>query len=386
MNATITYPLNLLIVIIGSFLCIRLTLFLLARQSLKANSNKYLGVLVFILGIPLLVQSLDRFELLHYFPHVIGVHRITLFLVAPLTYLYVRACTQRKFELRPILLLHFLPFVLELVVTIPFFAESAEYKLELHRQFVEEGKLFSSRISIPIKAIHATAYFALSLRIITRYKDYVSNTSSSIDKTFHRWLLFFVFAMAFPIFLTIYVGFVEYDKSLRFLFFLIGYLAFFLSIDIAILLKPQLFQIFPYQTPQPDSKEMKKEKYERSNLEESKKDKYLEKLQNHLQTKHLYRESELSLGDLSAEINIPSHYISQVINERLGTNFLDLINQYRVEDAKVQLSDPEKEHFTIISIAFDSGFNSRSTFYTAFKKHTGMTPSQYKKKMELVNV
>jgi AraC-like DNA-binding protein len=74
------------------------------------------------------------------------------------------------------------------------------------------------------------------------------------------------------------------------------------------------------------------------------------------------------------------HALSQVINEQFSSNFNDFINSYRVEDAKKMLMDPEGRNFTIASIAYDSGFNTLSAFNVAFKKFTGVTPSQFRLK------
>ncbi|MES9930149.1 MAG: helix-turn-helix domain-containing protein, partial [Candidatus Thiodiazotropha sp. 6PDIVS] len=72
------------------------------------------------------------------------------------------------------------------------------------------------------------------------------------------------------------------------------------------------------------------------------------------------------------------NYLSQVINEQSGYNFFDFINRYRVDEAKRCLTTPSGQS-NVLSIALDSGFNSKSAFYTAFKRHTGQTPSQYRK-------
>ena len=114
-----------------------------------------------------------------------------------------------------------------------------------------------------------------------------------------------------------------------------------------------------------------KKKYENSNLDEAQKERYVLKLQDYVKNHEPYKEPELTLGILSERLDIPTHYLSQVINEKLGTNFLEYINRHRTEYAKSLLVDPDMSHYTIMSIAYDSGFNSKSTFYTAFKKYTG---------------
>ncbi|TPN87744.1 helix-turn-helix domain-containing protein [Aquimarina algicola] len=92
----------------------------------------------------------------------------------------------------------------------------------------------------------------------------------------------------------------------------------------------------------------------------------------------IYRDSNLSLERISKKLNISSNYLSQLVNKLSGGNFSDYVNSFRIEDAKHKLKDPKFTQYTIISIGLESGFNSKSTFYTAFKKHTGVSPKQYR--------
>jgi AraC-like DNA-binding protein len=94
----------------------------------------------------------------------------------------------------------------------------------------------------------------------------------------------------------------------------------------------------------------------------------------------LYQEPELTLLALSEKLGIPSYQVSKVINEGLKTTFYDLVNGYRVKDAKSQLLDPKNRNYTILSVGFEAGFNSKTTFNTVFKKFTGLTPTEYREK------
>jgi len=87
----------------------------------------------------------------------------------------------------------------------------------------------------------------------------------------------------------------------------------------------------------------------------------------------------LQLQNLADYLGIPSYQLSQIINTELQQNFYELINSLRIAEAKHRLIDPTNQHITILAIAYDVGFNSKSTFNTAFKKYTKMTPSQFKK-------
>ncbi|MFZ2286817.1 MAG: helix-turn-helix transcriptional regulator [Bacteroidales bacterium] len=91
-----------------------------------------------------------------------------------------------------------------------------------------------------------------------------------------------------------------------------------------------------------------------------------------------YLNPELTLSQLAGELGISSHILSQVMNEKLGINFFDLINDYRVESFKEKIVDPKYVNFSLPGIALECGFNSKSAFNRIFKLKTGLTPSQYK--------
>jgi len=379
MNAAITNPINLFLLILGTYLGLKLSLFLLNKRSTKSSENKYLGFLVLTQTLPIFIGVVYRFGLLSYFQHFLGFQVLWQFLIGPLAYFYVRACTQKDFSFQPILWLHFLPFVLELGSTIPFFMMSGAEKLVLYEQFVQNGKLFSPPILNLIKTVHGLVYFGLAIHLIQQYRKHLPNTASFIDRGFHRWLLFFIFIVALPLIVTIIFALAQYSRTYTIFTWLCGVLTFFIAIDLAILLKPALFQSFPHQISPPESPEEQKQKYENSKLQDTQKEKYIEKLQTYVITNKPFLEPELTLAQLSEQVKIPAHYLSQIINEKLDCNFLDFVNGYRVEEAKRKLKDPKYSHYTILSIAYDAGFNAKSTFYAVFKKHAGMTPSQYRK-------
>ena len=99
-----------------------------------------------------------------------------------------------------------------------------------------------------------------------------------------------------------------------------------------------------------------------------------------MKDKEVYKDQDITLGGLARELSMTPHLLSQIINEQFSCNFNDFINSYRVEDAKKVLAKPDMKSFTIASIAFNCGFNTLSAFNVAFKKFTGLTPSQFRSK------
>ena len=93
----------------------------------------------------------------------------------------------------------------------------------------------------------------------------------------------------------------------------------------------------------------------------------------------LYLDAKLSIVDVSEKLNIPRQYISEVLNLHMDTNFQDFVNQYRVEAFIERLKNDQKNQFTLLGIATDVGFNSKSSFNAIFKKSKGLTPTAFKK-------
>ena len=105
---------------------------------------------------------------------------------------------------------------------------------------------------------------------------------------------------------------------------------------------------------------------------------YSEQLMEYMRLEKPYLNPELTLTQLASEIDISKHHLSQIINEQFNLNFFEFINQYRVEEVKSRINDPKFENYSLLGIAFDSGFNSKSSFNRIFKRLTNQTPSQYK--------
>lgn len=120
-------------------------------------------------------------------------------------------------------------------------------------------------------------------------------------------------------------------------------------------------------------------KYEKSALSESHIDRIAANIERAMQVERLYLDPNLSLGDLAKAVSEPANYVSQTLNGRLGHTFFDFINAQRIQDALTLLNVDDR---TILDIAYEVGFNSRSSFYKAFKCETGLTPTAYKQKMQ----
>jgi AraC-like DNA-binding protein len=122
-------------------------------------------------------------------------------------------------------------------------------------------------------------------------------------------------------------------------------------------------------------------KYEKSGLRDDMANEYLEKVLSFMQIKKPFLQGDLTLQEMADQLEISKHHLTQVINERLHKNFYQFINEYRIEEVKRRMILPENDNITILGIAYDCGFNSKSAFNKIFKQVVGTTPSQYKKSL-----
>lgn len=118
-------------------------------------------------------------------------------------------------------------------------------------------------------------------------------------------------------------------------------------------------------------------KYANSSLKEDASRLIWKELKSLMEDEKPYRNSEYRLNDLALRLGQSIHHVSQVINEREGISFSDFVNRYRIKEAQALLVSGRAQHITILAIALEAGFNSKTAFYNTFKKETGQTPSQF---------
>jgi AraC-like DNA-binding protein len=109
----------------------------------------------------------------------------------------------------------------------------------------------------------------------------------------------------------------------------------------------------------------------------------INKLKNHMKVNEPFMDSSLSVYDLAKQINVPSRDLSIAINHNLNKHFFDFVNEYRIKKAMEIFKNTNDEKLTVLEVLYEVGFNSKSSFNTAFKKFTGTTPSEFKRKASI---
>jgi AraC-like DNA-binding protein len=292
------------------------------------------------------------------------------FLLGPALYFYVRSLAYRDFKFKKIHLLHLIPFLLHWIfMTFNFYIYSPEVQKELlvNRQVLNIYEYHTITVLI---YVHFMAYTGVCLYVLSGYKNRLKELYSSIEHVRLSWLNMITFA-----FLCIW--------GISF----INYIARFFGIYISIIPQISIFLIFLFgniivykglKHPDIFNGIEEKPKYAQSKLTAEKSKIHLDTLLDYMKKHRPYLTPGISIEELSQKLSIHPRYISQEINFYLNKNFYDFINEYRIEEAKNLFSDPANKKKTILEILYEVGFNSKSVFNNAFKKHTGVTPTEFR--------
>lgn len=126
---------------------------------------------------------------------------------------------------------------------------------------------------------------------------------------------------------------------------------------------------------------MLRRKYDRSGLKESNAEEYAAALDGYMREKKPYLDPELRIGDVARALQIKRHHLTQIINEKYNKNFFMYVNEFRIRDAQKMMADEKYRDTTVLRIAYDTGFNSKATFNRMFRTFTGLTPTEYRKRL-----
>jgi AraC-like DNA-binding protein len=225
---------------------------------------------------------------------------------------------------------------------------------------------------------HVIGYATASLMIIYGFRKRLKNVFSSIDKIRLSWLHFVLYG-----FIGVHIAHLSkliipgLSPSMRGVLGLgmhVGSLLFVTVMVFKAMAQPEIF----LGLNEPQETKPVKQKYAKTALTEAQINEYKEKLVHHMETEKPYLDPELNIDQLASQMAIPSHHMSQVLNQGLNHNFYFFINKYRIEESKRMLSE-KKTQKTVLEVLLDTGFNSKSTFNRIFKQYTGATPTQYMK-------
>jgi AraC-like DNA-binding protein len=304
------------------------------------------------------------------------------FAVAPLFYLYILSSIRGKVKTSQ--LLHFLPFIIYTIYNLLYIVQPADFKYYAYTStyFPELNQPPVSPIINPdplhlreymdeLNIIQLLVYFALAIAIIVRAfrKDKIPIFARRYKNL--SWLRNFTIAIL-ALFLVVIVVDITFGGDIG---------DYLISSFIALIIygtSVNVIRSSEFFTDHLGSAFSASKKYAKSSLSEEDKHEILKKLKESMEVEKYFKNNLASQAQLSKKLLIPTHHISQVINEKLNQSFFEFIATYRIREAEKLLLNPDMNNLTVEEIAEEVGYNSKSAFNKTFKKITGKTPSEYR--------
>ncbi|MFN8335453.1 MAG: helix-turn-helix domain-containing protein [Cyclobacteriaceae bacterium] len=299
--------------------------------------------------------------LIYKFPHLLRINTPFLFLLAPATWLLIRTKISKS-SLSVIELFHLIPFLISFIYLLPLYVSPTDEKIVYINQLVQ-GTLRDSYILGGARRIQQAIYLIIISRVFCVTKNIYSIKQS-------RFILFIYLVLVLTWLISVfrYIFWFNFSGGL---------------IEVGLLCLMSILLVYYKLSDEGD--EWKGDrgatKYRTSGLSNEIRQKYVRQIDNALVEKKLFADQEITLSSFAERLAIPAHHLSQVFGQDMGTNFKELINRHRVEEAKALLVLEENRLVKIEVIAFRAGFKSISTFNTSFKKITGLRPKDYRAKL-----
>lgn len=364
---------------IGIFVSIFLASLLLTKAG-RNEADTILGIWMIVIGLHLFAYYSLATGLIYEHTYLLGSTLPYPFLHGPFLYLYTFALTKPEALRTKVWLANFLLPAGVVLSTVPFFLLPVDRKVYV---FQNEGAGFETYLLITtiLLNISGIAYIYLTHRLLQDHKRRISNIFSNQEKVNLGWLRFLFYGMGLIwIVIILNLGDALIFGMATVFVVLIGYFgikqAGIFSDQTLLLAGAEAGEELPLAIGVPDVAS-KKRKYAKSGLTQASASDLYVRLKILMTSGKLYLEPELTLVQLAAHLDVHPNYLSQTINEIEGVSFYDYINGLRIEEFKRRAVLAENQKFTLLAIAFDCGFNSKSAFNRVFKKATGLSPSEY---------
>lgn len=367
------------LLIIGVFQGGLLVLLLLTKRK-KGAADYILAWYLFLSALLLFFTWLEiwsRNNDLHYL-WLINLRTPFILLIGPTLWLYVKAVTEQHFRFKPKYLFTLIPFLLVMAM----FSARSYFQPELAITAARDADGLTNRFSfffiIGLIALSNLGYTAWGLILIRRYKKALKTYFSSTEQINLDWLQFILVAAltAYACISGLYIVNAIFQLMSYQVLQQAGYgIASLLVLVIGFygIKKGSIFTSshidFDLEKAIEEAETMPKLTTE----EEI----FVHKLLELMKAEKPFLNPDVNLAILSQALKVSPEYLSGILNNRLNQNFFDFINHYRIEEFKRLCKEPENKKLTLISLAYDSGFNSKATFNRVFKREMNCTPSEY---------
>lgn len=353
----------LLIVVISQSLFAAGLLFSSTKNKL---SNRLLSILIIAIALWLTDDFMRISRIYRQYPNLYFLPLFYSLSFGPLIYFYVRSLTNHNFRLNPTHILHFIPVLLQtslyIYLTFCNYPTKNWYWENIHQPYIYRLEFDGTWLSMMI-------YLTLSFRLLQKYQVWILNNFSEVSKIRLNWLkiiigILIVLCVQWLIeiilrdFFNIYF---EYNYSIE----ILGIMALILGISG---IKQANLSDISF-----DSEEKLTEAKTPFIVDPI----FISKIESAMRDQKLYLDPTLTLIQLSSLLNLPPKIVSKSINSGFEKSFNDFVNGYRVEEVKQRLNLSDLQKLTILGIALECGFNSKSTFNRIFKEFTGVAPTEF---------
>ena len=370
------------VLIIGVFESFFLALLLFTKKK-NTVSDSILALFFLVFGISIGFSLFESYNRNNGFPYPALILTTAPFLLlhGPLLWLYIKSLTNQYFKVKPIYLLHGIPFLLMLIQhSVQIFFLPANEKIEM-AQTESFRHFYSYYFFVFAISFSPLVYYYFGLKLINRYKlkieGYFSDTSG-IDLKWLRliigsWLVVHCIINAFFI-ADLFIPIASFGM-MQFLSFLMA-TVYIIFIGFYGLKQENVFHNRTINLDLEKAAALQPMDQYKTSLPAPEKE-FIRRLLDFMRDEKPWLEPDITIKSLSERLNVSTEYFSEVINSDLNKNFFDFINHYRVEEFKAVCKKESNTNLTITGLAFNCGFNSKASFYRAFSKNTGMSPSEY---------
>jgi len=365
--------------LINVFVSGLLIAFLLTAKSKSKTSNTLL-VLFLLVNAQDASGMLASYFVYPKFPGWGMIINSTVFFKMPLLFLYIQSIVYSDFKLKKIHLLHLIPWILNLLILMPrYFAVDFDAKWAFLNA-IDYHNTIEIRTSYILVHIQILVYLIMSFILIKKYKTLLLENYSNANLFNHKWLFQLILLFAIEAFIASLKNafmFLHLENAYKYTLMVTGLLAlgFICWIVLKALHSPELFR--GVNSNLQLVKNIAHEEHHISELD-SPQSPEITALKKYMIEEKPYLNASLTIYDLSKEINMNVRDLSLLINHDLNQHFFDFVNEYRIEKAMEILRNSKQKQLTILEILYDVGFNSKSSFNTAFKKYIKLTPTQYR--------
>lgn len=342
-------------------------------KNINVKANRWLALFALTFGCAMLEIFLHNLELHKNYRVTLSLIEASRFLSAPSLYLSVYFFTSANKKDNPGLLLHLVLFLAALIFLLPNMMTGENLKFP--NRWTAGIVLTFFKVSLPAQTV---IYWCLSYLRLRRHEQNIRQITSATTEIDLSWLRYFLWVLAAVV--LIWLNLALFNFTLLFDFTPLLYLVSVYFLAYFALKQREIYPFTKVALQELDiiiSADTNAKTEKRQRLTDSQTAFLKEKLENLMQSEKAYLDNELSLPALARRVGVSIHELSYLINDAFGENFYSFVNRYRIEEAKRLLLSDKYETLNILGIAHEAGFNSKTTFNTAFKKSSGLSPSEF---------